>query len=335
MIARVIAESLLVGGALFAGALIVYTGFGEDAMVHAQKPAENARGEKPVAADREHFLTHDGRQRRYVVHVPRNHDGRTRLPVVLNMHGALGRPETQRNLSRMNDVADRFGFLVVYPQAAGPTRALLFNAGPGCGYAAQQHIDDVGFIRQLLDDLPKHYLVDPQRVYATGMSNGAAMTYRLACELSDRIAAIGPVACAMVVDGPQPRRPVPVMHFHGQKDPFAPFAGGKGRFGGIQFRSVADTIRWWVKANHCREEPAEVTKGTDYVRTRYQPASGVRGAPVILYALPEGGHTWPGGVDLAPIINKGKLVASVDASTLLWQFFASQSLPAPGGNPGK
>jgi polyhydroxybutyrate depolymerase len=250
--------------------------------------------------------------------------------VVLVFHGGGGRAESVRWQSRMNEVADRYGFLVVYPDGTGLNGMLTWNAGIGSGYASRHHVDDVGFVRTLIeDDLPRHYAIDPRRVYATGMSEGAMLCYRLACELPDLLAAIGPVAGDMGVDGPLPRRPVPVIHFHGMKDPNCPFEGGKGKNAvqPVPHRSVEETVAWWVRANGCRKEPAEVSRGKDYVRTRYEPARAGGGAPVVLYALPEGGHNWPGGVDTTAWLGTGKHVKSVDASELMWQFFARHPLP--------
>jgi polyhydroxybutyrate depolymerase len=216
---------------------------------------------------------------------------------------------------------------VVYPDGTGPPdRGLYWNAGPCGGYAADHHVDDVGFIRKLLDELPGHYRIDPNRVYAIGISNGAMMCYRLAHELSDRVAAIGAVASGdMMLDGPAPRRPVPLIHFHGVQDRIAKFKGGPGLFAGIQHPDISRVIAWWAQTNGCGTEPAEVESKPDYTCMRYLPKAGAVGAPVSFYALPEGGHTWPGGVVLAPRL-VGNLVKSVDASTLGWRFLSQHTL---------
>ncbi len=272
--------------------------------------------------DSAYFLTTpDGRQRRYVVHLPARPVGNGALPVMLCFHGGMGRAEVQREQSRFNAVADREGFMVVYPDGTGRTTMLTWNAGTCCGFAVRANIDDVGFVDQLLDDLPRHHDVDAQRIYATGMSNGAMLCYRLACELSQRIAAIGPVAGDMGVDGPPPSRPVPVIHFHGLLDENARFHGGIGanQVLPVPHRSIPDTIAWWVRVNQCDPIP-RITRSPDQVIERYDPPINTPGAPVVLHTLPEGGHTWPGGVDITAMLNTGPLIASVDASTLIWQF---------------
>src|SRR5262249_13324839 len=141
-----------------------------------EAPAPPAQPGVTAGEDREHFVTHDGRKRRYLVHAPPAAAAGRPLPVVLGFHGGGGRAESFRTMSRLSEVADRHGFLVVYPDGTGRwANVLTFNAGRCCGYAAEQQVDDVGFVRRLLDELPRLYPVDPRRVYATGMSNGAML----------------------------------------------------------------------------------------------------------------------------------------------------------------
>src|SRR5262249_28453659 len=156
---------------------------------------------------------------------------------------------------------------------------LTFNGGNCCGYAKENKIDDVAFVRALLDDLEKTVNVDKKRVYATGMSNGAIMSYLLASELSDRIAAIAPVGGPIGTAECQPNRPEPVIHFHGTDDQFAPFKGGKGAKSVSQtdFYSVDHSIKAWIKADGCPEQgktetlPDKARDGTTITRTTYGP----------------------------------------------------------------
>jgi len=286
-----------------------------------------------VSRDVEQRLRHGDRERYYYVHTPEGYNGTTPLPVVLNLHGGGGNADAARRQSRMNEVADRNGFIVVYPEGSGRLRhkLLTWNAGSCCAYAVDHQIDDVGFIRALLDDLSSKYKIDARRVYATGISNGAMMAYRLACEMPDRIAAIGPVAGTMGVDGPVPDRGVPLIHFHGLQDRNVPFQGGFGPNGllKVDHRSVPDTIAWWCRANHCDSENPTVEKRPDVTIQRYalRADAGIAGAPIELYELIEGGHTWPGGIDLTSGLGTGNLVTTVDASELMWKFFEQHSLP--------
>jgi polyhydroxybutyrate depolymerase len=193
-------------------------------------------------------------------------------------------------------------------------------------------VDDVGFIARLLDELPEQYAVDQTRVYSTGMSNGAAMSYRLACELPDRIAAICAVASTMGVDGPKPKRPVPIMQIQGMKDPVAPFAGGVGAksIPPVHRKAVRDVIQWWCAVDHCSPKPSNVVRTVDYVMEQYEPPRGEPGAPVVLYMLLEGGHTWPGGVDVTSLLGTGKLIDTFDADATMWEFFRHFSIPGAG-----
>ncbi len=142
-------------------------------------------------------LTHDGRPRSAIMHVPPQAATGRLLPVVLNFHGASANARSHRQYVEMDPLADRVGFVVVYPNGTRPfpDQLLTWNAGAGCGPAQVEGVDDVGFVRTLLDDLPKHFAVDPARVYATGLSNGAMLTYRLAAEAPERFgAALGRAA---------------------------------------------------------------------------------------------------------------------------------------------
>src|SRR5262249_55073576 len=155
----------------------------------------------------------------------------------------------------LNQKADKAGFIVVYPDGTGVNKTFLFwNAG-GITAAAVKLPNDVAFVDKLLDDLSKVVNVDTKRVYATGMSNGAMMAYRLAAELSERIAAVAPVAGTMAVPECKPKRPVPILHFHGTEDTLVPFKGiNKNVAALIKFRSVEDSVKSWVKVNGCPDE---------------------------------------------------------------------------------
>jgi len=195
-------------------------------------------------------LTYDGRERSYIVHVPPGYDPARPTPVVLVFHGGGGNAENARMMTGFDAGADAAGFIVVYPNGTGrrSDRLLTWNGGRCCGYAMEQNVDDVGFVRALLADLGPVANVDARRIYATGMSNGAIMSYRLACELADVVAAIGLVAATQNLDACTPSRPAPVLHIHGDADIHAPYAGGVGAESlvGIPFEPVETTIAFWV-----------------------------------------------------------------------------------------
>ena len=175
-----------------------------------------------------------GEQKRtYLVHVPKGYDPKKPTPVVLALHGAAMNGPMMVWFSGLNKKSDEAGFIVVYPSGTGTGPFLTWNAGGFKGKMAEGKADDVAFIGKLLDDLGTVVKVDEKRVYACGMSNGGMMCYRLAAELSDRIAAIAPVAGTIAIEESKPKRPVPVIHFHGTKDTLVPFEMAKGKDAGV------------------------------------------------------------------------------------------------------
>jgi polyhydroxybutyrate depolymerase len=276
--------------------------------------------------DHTRTLTVGDRKRTYLVHVPKSYDGKKPYPVVLIYHGGGSNAAQMVRFSGLSEKADKAGFLAVYPNGTGRLEGVLtFNGGNCCAYAAMNNVDDVGFTNALLDDLEKVLKVDAKRVYATGMSNGAIMVYRLASELSDRIAAIAPVGGPIGTEKCSPKRPVPVIHFHGTDDQFAPFKGGKGQKSLTQtnFYSVDHSIRAWEKANGCNEEPRteelpdKAKDGTKVTRKTY--SGGKDGAEVVLFVIEGAGHTWPGKEPAVKFL--GKATKNISANDLMWDFF--------------
>jgi polyhydroxybutyrate depolymerase len=265
-----------------------------------------------------------GLNRSYVVHVPKGFDHKTPMPVVLALHGATMNGPMMTWFSGLNEKADAAGFMAVYPNGTGKRSSLFWNGGNCCGSAMQNNVDDVAFIDALLNDLVQVHPVDARRVFATGMSNGAIMAYRLASELSDCIAAIAPVAGCMGTEVGQPKRPVPVLHFQGTSDEFIPFLGGKGRksITGTHFYSVEQSIQAWVKLSGCDESPKIdllSQSGDEMTVTRKRYDEGQDGAEVVLVVIEGGGHTWPGRKSPAKILGKSAL--NISANDLMWEFF--------------
>ena len=276
-------------------------------------------------------LTVDGRPRSYLVHVPRSYDAGRPTPVVVAFHGALMNGVAMAGFTRLSRKADAAGFVVVYPNGLGfAGTTLFFNAtakpgGPG-GAA-----DDVKFTGALLDDLATVVDVDAKRVFATGLSNGGMMANRVGAELSDRIAAIAPVAGTLALPDLHPSRPVPVMIFHGTADGIVPFAGpGSWSPKTMQFRSVDETVRAWRSADGCAagdgtvaETPDKVGDGTTVTTTTW--GGGRAGSEVVLVKVNGGGHTWPGGPPAIAVI--GTTTGNVSANDLMWDFFCRHPLP--------
>lgn len=284
-----------------------------------------------------------GLERHYVVVVP----PRVTAPpaLVLNFHGAGANAREQQKYTRMDVVAAREGFLVVYPSGTGPVkdRFLTWNAGACCGSAQAAQVDDIAFVRALLEDLEKRIAYDRGRVYATGLSNGAMLSYRLAAEMAERIAAIAPVASSMVLPRISPARPVPVLHIHSVDDGRAlyegglamPFAATSVLLGGnsrMLHPPVEEKLGEWARANGCtgglvpgeRREWKVSAEGSVHAALRLAYA-GCK-AETGLWKLSGAGHVWPGGIlDYLPwLLGPGTRV--IDASEEAWRFFTRHRL---------
>jgi len=276
--------------------------------------------------DHTRSLMVSGRERSYLIHAPASFDPAKATAVVLIFHGGGTNAAQMVHFCGLNEKADEAGFLAVYPNGTGRTEQLLsWNAGNCCGYAQQQNVDDVEFVCRVLDDLATVAKIDTDHVYATGMSNGAMMAYRLASELSDRIAAIAPVAGPMGTQECHPQRAVPVLHFHGTDDQFAPLAGGRGErsLSQTDFYSVEHSLGCWIKANACQEKPVaiempvKVADGTKATRKTW--GQGKNGAEVVLIEITGMGHTWPGRKPA--VLFLGKPTMNVSANDEIWEFF--------------
>lgn len=270
----------------------------------------------------EHTLESGGLERRYLMYVPESYDPARQTALVFSLHGYTSNPEQQMLISAWNPVADDHGFVVVYPQGTGaPTR---WNAGEFGERRPDTPVDDVAFIRDLIGHLSEALCVDPARVYASGLSNGGGMSNRLACDLADMIAAIGPVAGAYspIPGGCNPSRPVPVLAFHGTDDRIVPYEGLPGG------RLLPDIQAWageWAARNGCDPEPEAMPAAGDASGIHYINCD--QDADVILYTIDGGGHTWPGG-GLPENSALGHTSQDINASETLWAFFAQHPLPA-------
>ena len=296
-----------------------------------------AAGAAPVLSPGDHAfsLDHQGLARSYLLRVPPAAAANKPLPVVVNFHGGGSNAKTQKWYSRMDATADRGGFIAVYPNGSGGVgdRFHTWNAGNCCGWAAVNRIDDVGFTLAVLDDLARRMLVDHARVYATGLSNGSMMAYRLAAEASERIAAVAGVAGAMTLPTFAPKLPMPVLHIHSVDDERARYDGGLGpAFPMTDTRvfhaSVSDMLTKWLEHNRCpaarSAAPAIAGSGADAGHTamRFTWSPCRAGSEVILLRLAGPGHVWPGGQrDFLPVL-LGTSTAVVDANDEMWRFFS-------------
>ena len=287
--------------------------------------AMRSQGDELKAGDHVLSLTTGGRERTYLLHLPPAYDGKKILPLVIVLHGGGGNAPGAVRMTGFSEKADKEGFVAVYPNGSGrlKDRLLTWNSGNCCGYALDRNVDDVGFIRVLIDELEKIRAIDPKRVYVTGMSNGGMMTYRLGCELSDKIAAIAPVSGALNVENCQPVGPVSAIIFHGTADEHVLYNGGeplkKVDVHQRVDKSVSYAVKFWVAHDGCSETPQREEKGG--IRTEIY-SGGEEGAEVVLYAIKGGGHAWPGGQSY---LLGDTPTREISATDLMWDFFVRHS----------
>lgn len=302
-----------------------------------QEPA----GSRPARATPGDFvmeMRHNGQDRRWILHVPKGHDGAASRPLVVMLHGGFGSARQASEQYGWREKSDAEGFFVAFPDGTGAVQT--WNAGHCCGAALRNNIDDTGFIKNMVRELVQQYGVDESRVYATGMSNGGMLTHRLAAELSDVFAAVAPVAGAIGgresataswIQIPPPKTPVPIMIIHGKLDKNVCYDGGPTQVGAVTGRvdaSVADATKLWIQANRCDSRPArENNKSGNVNIERYTP--GARGAEVVVVTVLDQGHAWPGGRRGARFLDAP--VESWNATDEIWKFFSKFTRRAPRG----
>lgn len=289
----------------------------------------------PAAADRAtqaHALEVGGLTRTYLLHVPPTLPAGP-APLVLVFHGGGGNGLGTERLTRFSELADREGVLVAYPEGVGRNwyDGREFSRG---SRAHRERIDDVGFVAAMLDAIARSRAVDPRRIYAAGISNGAVFSHYLAAHLSARIAAIAPVVGG-IADPPdawlRPERPVSVLILQGTADPLVPYRGGAIAFGRGRIVDTEDAARRWARLNGTAPEPRATVlpaPGKDHcggLRLTYP--DGRDGSEVVLVRLDGGGHTWPGGGQYLPEGIIGRVCRDFAATTVIWEFFRTHPKP--------
>ncbi len=264
-----------------------------------------------------------GEKRAYLVHIPPHYDGITPMALVLALHGGGGNMHIQANESYYHQLsaADQHGYIVVFPNGYSRLpggRLATWNAGNCCGAAQKKNINDVAFIRQIIHDMQERANIDPQRIYAQGMSNGGMMAYRLACELSELITAVASVAGTDGTTDCQPSQTVSILHIHAQDDDHVPFQGGFGEKSPahVAFTSVPATIQKWTRLLQTTSTAERVLTVPGAYCDLY--SGGKQHSEVKLCVTASGGHSWPGGNKV-----RGSAAGStaISANDLIWQFF--------------
>ncbi len=265
----------------------------------------------------ERSLDYAGVKRTYRLHLPKGFTQGRPLPLVVVLHGMGATGAITERLTHFSDIADKQGFVVAYPDGINKVWRYWSD-------------EDPNFIKALIDELVKEKIADPLRIYVCGISNGASLTNVLACDASDRIAAVAAVAGTMSkvkAEKSQPRRAVPVLYVHGTDDPLVGY-DGTDRFSKRQLSLPAEEfVQWWAKKNGCDEKPLteklpdKANDGTTVKRHTWKGS-----AEVVFYKVIGGGHTWPGG-SVQPERLLGKTCRDFDASEAMWGFFSKYRSP--------
>ena len=260
------------------------------------------------------YLEIAGKERRYELFVPTGHDTTKPSPLILAFHGAGSTPTQFAYVSQLNRRGGRMGYVIAYPAAAGS----FWDA------SAKEGNNDIAFVRAMLQDITTAIPIDSDRIFATGMSNGGQMVYTLACEFSERIAAIAVCACGMRRGGCRPQRAVSVLHFHGTQDPLVPFLWGK------------DAVSQWIKLDRCEGVPTETYKNGAAGCLTYSDVA--TGTTVTMCTVDGMGHQWPGLairfseketelLELPSVLSRlGPGTDDLDATGMLLSFFAEHPI---------
>jgi polyhydroxybutyrate depolymerase len=275
------------------------------------------------AAVKQESMHIDGVDRIWRLYVPPSYSKATATPLVLDFHGTGSAPEFEAALTGFEKLAAEKGFLVVSPAAKYARKQdgrLTWNVD-----LDPDGVDDVRFVRLMIERISAEYSVDQARIYATGMSGGARMSSRLACDLSDLIAAIGPVAGVRFPEDCSPGRPVPVIAFHGKLDPVNHYQH-QSNSPSYWRMGVEEAVGGWVRNNQCVELPVEDVITPAVTRLAYKECKD--DADVVFYRSQDAGHTWPGSLSAGSLaqMGLGKTNAEVPATGLIWEFFGHHSL---------
>ena len=304
---------------------------------HADKAVQPAGSDNLTAiekpGDYSYTLQHNGLTRQYRVHVPRSYNRAQPTALLVSLHGGGGDMDHQADDTHYGHISasESEGFVAVFPNGYSklPSGKLAtWNAGTCCGSARDQVVDDVGFIRAIIARVRQQLNVDHNRVYATGMSNGAMMAYRLACEMADTFKAIAAVAGTDNTTQCAPAAAVSVLHIHAQDDDRVLFAGGAGQAfrdasSVTNFVSVPASMAQWVRHDNCQPDPQRILTNAGAYCERY--ANCRDGAQVQLCVTTTGGHSWPGGTKV-----RGNAPTShaLNANDVMWKFFRSTASDA-------
>jgi polyhydroxybutyrate depolymerase len=258
-------------------------------------------------------IIHDSVYRNFITYIPAVYDVSSPTPLLFNLHGRTGTALSTMYHADFRDIADTANFIIVHPQG------LLDNNGNTYWNYGQTSVDDLGFLNSLYSHLVNIYNIDVDRVYSSGMSNGAAMSYRLACDMSDKIAAIASVTGAMTsfqFQSCNPIHPTPILQIHGTNDTM------------VNFYSMVYGLDYWRNYNNC-DIIADTFPIPNYVISDSSTVdhitfrNGNNGVTTELFKIYNGGHTWPGS---SFTNNNGITNYDINASVEIWKFFSKYDI---------
>jgi polyhydroxybutyrate depolymerase len=275
------------------------------------------------SAEQFESITVNGEERQWRIFIPSTYKKGKPTPLVLNFHGSGSAPNRQAMLSEFEQLAELEEFFVISPTAKYyPKKGGLVTWNVD---SHEKGVDDVLFIRELIANISQHYTIDPTRIYSTGFSGGARMSSRLACDLSNVIAAIAPVAGVRFPEDCNPSRPVPVITFHGKADNINHYkhqadSNAYWRMG------VEEALSGWISTNKCTGSPALEDVSDSVIRVSHQNCQNE--GHVIFYRSEDAGHTWPGSplADYLETSGLGKTNMEISATKLIWEFFKMHPL---------
>ena len=276
------------------------------------------------------FIEHSGLNREYLLYIPPNIDNRENLPVIFNFHGYQGQAEQFFNQTDLVEIADNNGVVLVYPQGSDlPVGASHWNAAPSSSsstsFVNKSSTDDIGFFKALLDEINQNNIIDLNRVYVIGYSNGGMFSHFLACNTENIIAAAGDVAGTMLnetFNSCNPSSPIPILKIHGTSDRVVSYNG----YDEGEFKSVEEVLDFWKSNNKSNNNESIENLGSTSVYSefyntsvnvnfeKYTYKSDENNSEVVHYKIINGGHWWDYSSD-----------DNFKTSTLLWDFFSKHS----------
>lgn len=288
---------------------------GESTPAAAASPAPTAAPSVAVPATGVSHGTLEigGLKRTYRLYVPKSMTNATAVPLLVALHGGLGWGDQFANTSRFEVLAATEGFVVVYPDGEDRT----WNAGGCCGQAARKNVDDVGFLAALIDELSRQLPIDSGRVFMTGHSNGAMMSFRFGCERPEMVKAIAPVAGSLETPTCKGATGTNLLAIHGDSDQNHPIEGGEGprSIAGVPFVSMEKSLALWTAAMGCEATPEHSTAGAIRSTVWTKCKDGTKASYLIVAGAD---HPWPGG----PSGAQGTAASdAIDATTAVWAFF--------------